>query len=195
MSDAWRSWLPIYRPLILRSASENLIPPIQLAALIWQESNGGMRLVPGEGLVYHPRFLYRFEPAFWTKYLGPQSKSWPKYAPPPGAEEGLGLEMWKRRVSASYGIAQVMYSTACEITELPPDHLEPEELLNPAWCLDIGSRHLARSLAKGESWRGALAAYNTGRAGDDGGHTQYDDEVIAKESALAAGGALEILEG
>ncbi len=185
MNDAWRAWLPMYREAILRSAAEHQIEPVKLAALIYQESNGGMRLVPDQGVIYHPRFLYRYEPAFWTRYLAGK----PEWAPPPGCEAGLGLEMWKRRVSASYGIVQVMYSTAVELAG--ERDFEPEGLLDPSWCLDLACRHIRRSIAGNWTWRGALARYNTGRATPEA--TQYDDEVIAKEEALVAGGALDLL--
>jgi hypothetical protein len=181
MTDAWRAWLPIYREHIVRAAVEHGIEPVRLAAVVWQESNGGLRLVPGEGMIFHPRFLYRYEPAYWRRYL----EGKPAWAPPAGAESGPALEAWKRRVSASYGLCQLMYPTAVWL--LKGERFEPEELLEPGLSCELGARLLASHLAAGATWREALAAYNTGRARPE--LTDYDDFVLEKERALRAAGA------
>lgn len=186
-SAGWQGWLPLWRSHIERAAAEHAIEPVKLAAVVWQESNGGVRLLPGDGLVYHPRFLYRYEPRYWDRYCGPTSKSWPEYAPPKGCEGGPLLETWKRRIAASYGLCQIMYPTAVWLLGAGAEPFEPEELLDPGWSCELGARLLRLHLRQGLSWRDALAAYNTGRR--DHERTQYDDQVIAKEEALRSAGA------
>lgn len=178
-TDAWRAWLPVYRPLIEQAAAVHEIEPVRLAALVWQETGGGVRFTPGEGTVWSPRFLYRYEPGFWARYL----EGKPEWAPP-ASDSPAVAEVWKRRVSASYGLCQLMYPTAVWLRG--GEFFEPEDLFSPALSLDLACRLLRVHLRAGRTWRQALAAYNTGRARDD--LTDYDDQVSAKESDLRAAG-------
>src|SRR4051794_29841986 len=68
-----------------------------------------------------------------------------------------------RRIAASYGLAQILYVTACDYGFAG----EPEELFVPAIGLEYGARHLAHLLAwaDGDEMR-ALCAYNGGTAGN-----------------------------
>jgi soluble lytic murein transglycosylase-like protein len=91
---------------------------------------------------------YRYEPAFFTRYLADDEKY--SHANP-------------RRVSASYGLMQIMYPVAVEHGFNGP----PEELFIPREGLDWGCTHLASLLkwSKGNV-DAALAAYNGGKGGN-----------------------------
>jgi soluble lytic murein transglycosylase-like protein len=93
---------------------------------------------------------YRFEPGFWARYLATDERY--RYRNP-------------RRVSASYGLMQVMYSTAVEAGLSVAT--EPEMLFVPGVSLQYGCAHLASLLAwsKGNVEQ-ALAAYNGGKGGN-----------------------------
>ncbi|HET6495480.1 MAG TPA: transglycosylase SLT domain-containing protein, partial [Thermoleophilia bacterium] len=142
----WTSWVPVYKRDILRAAGEYSIEPVKLAAVVMQESAGDAR-------------AYRYEPAYWDRYLADK----PEYGPP--AEGEGALHLWKRRVSASYGLCQLMYPTAVWL--MGGAQFAPEELFEPGLSLDLGARLLRLHLDKGRTWRQSLAAYNTGRARDD----------------------------
>jgi soluble lytic murein transglycosylase-like protein len=91
---------------------------------------------------------YRYEPGFWDRYL----KANPAY-------ERLN----PRRVSASYGLMQVMYPVARELGFRG----EPEMLFLPGVSLEYGCKKLKELLV----WAGgrrdqALAAYNGGKGGN-----------------------------
>jgi soluble lytic murein transglycosylase-like protein len=87
---------------------------------------------------------YRFEPDFHRRYL-------------------VGKREWDgknpRRVSASYGLAQVMFPVAVELGFMG----EPEDLFSPVVGLEYGARKLAQLVkwADGDVDK-ALAAYNGG---------------------------------
>jgi soluble lytic murein transglycosylase-like protein len=88
---------------------------------------------------------YRYEHLFWLKYL--QGK--PEYD---GANP--------RRVSASYGLMQVMYPVAKELGLTDP----PEALFLPATGIAFGCRHFARLLIwANHNVDKALSAYNGGK--------------------------------
>jgi soluble lytic murein transglycosylase-like protein len=92
-------------------------------------------------------FAYRFEPAFYTRYLA----HLPEY-----------MDRDPREVSASYGLMQVMYTTALE----HGFRGKPWEMFVPSIALDNGCRVLSGLLA----WSGgiteqALGAYNAGPGG------------------------------
>lgn len=163
----WTSWVPLYRSHIERAAELNQLQPVQLAAVVMQESAGDVR-------------AHRYEPGYWDRYLAGK----PDWAPPPNSGAGAA-ELWERRVSASYGLCQLMYPTAVWILGGTP--FEPEELFEPGFNCDLGAKLLRMHLVKGLTWRQALAAYNTGRGRDD--LTQYDDHVLAKEQLLRHAGA------
>jgi hypothetical protein len=174
-------WAPLYRVSIASAAQMHDLPPFLLLALAWQESHGGVVLDAGRW-DWSPRRIYRYEPGFWDRYLAGK----PEWAPP--SEHPACLEAHKRRVSASYGIVQVMYPTAVELGFGG----EPEALFEPSRSLHYGAKLLRKKLdgpAKGDM-RDALAAYNTGRARDE--WTTSDDEVLEKLDRIkvfaAAGG-------
>jgi soluble lytic murein transglycosylase-like protein len=111
---------------------------------------------------------YRYEPAYWRRYLE-------------------GKPAWKgknpRRVAASYGLMQVMFPTAVERGY----HGEPEELFVPSVGLEFGCRELARLLAwaSGNTDQ-ALAAYNGGQGGWRGrAPQQYVQKVRAWRAEIA----------
>jgi len=91
---------------------------------------------------------YRYEPAFWLRYLAKN----PRY----GGQN-------PRRVSASYGLMQVMYSTAVQHGLVGP----PELMFQPAVGLMYGCLHLKHLLDKcGGNVEQALAQYNGGEKGN-----------------------------
>lgn len=92
---------------------------------------------------------YRFEPGFWTRYMVDKPE-W----------DGANPE----RVSASYGLLQIMYPVARELGY----HDIPEYLFSPVTGLYWG----AMKLAKLRDWAGgdiaaALASYNGGMKGNE----------------------------
>lgn len=92
---------------------------------------------------------FRFEPMFWERYLVTS----PTYR-----------DQNPRRVSASYGLMQVMYPVAIERGY----HGEPEGLFVPAVSLEFGCRHLRYllNIAMKGNMDAAIAAYNGGPAGN-----------------------------
>lgn len=130
----------------------------------------------------NPR-AYRYEPAFWEKYL----KNNPE---------------WKDRdasiVSASWGIFQIMFTTAWALgLRTQPDEAMVEDLCNPVINIELGSKLLRQILDKlykeklkmKFSWLDmfavSLARFNGGSPGnpDDNGklrNQHYVDNVTAK---------------
>jgi len=106
-----------------------------------------MSLVESAGRTH----AYRYEPAFWTKYM----QSNPEW-------DGANPE----RVSASYGLLQVMFPTAIQFGYDRSD--PPEGLFVPTVGLEFGCRVLDHNLkwADGDL-EAALAAYNGGRTRDN----------------------------
>lgn len=94
---------------------------------------------------------YRYEPGFWLRYMA-KKPQW----------DGANPE----RVSASYGLMQVMYPVALELG-MPFDE-PPEHLFIPVVGLQYGCRKLREVLgwAKGDV-SAALAAYNGGKTADN----------------------------
>lgn len=135
----------IYRTLIRTIAGHHKLDPLLVESVVEIESSGN----------FH---AYRYEPAFWTRYL----VNHPRYK-----------DMNPREASASYGLMQIMYSTAVEegFTGMP------WELFNPILSLEYGCRHLSKHLAWADKYDdapltprevlSALAAYNGGRRGNE----------------------------
>lgn len=121
-----------YRPLIEELAKRHELDPLVVEAIVWQESGGRTH-------------AYRFENGFWLRYLAHN----PEYQ-----------DKNPDRVSASYGLMQVMYTTAVECGFRG----EPELLFVPRIGLQCGCEYLARLLkwANGDQ-RKAFAAYNGGK--------------------------------
>lgn len=125
------------------AAARYSLPPRLVEAIVIQESSGDTD-------------AFRYEPAFWKRYL-------------------VHLPRFKgsnpRRVSSSYGLMQVMFTTAQE-RGYPGT---PEGLFVPEVGLDVGCRHLRWLVgwATGSQFAGALpqrqlrsvlASYNGGKA-------------------------------
>jgi hypothetical protein len=164
------AWLAVYRAELVEAAALYAIPSARLAALVEQESNGGIHPKTRE---HDPRQLYRYEPAFWDRYLAQRAD----YAPPlsvfPAVFADRALELWKRRVSASYGLCQIMYATARD-HGLPPEW-PPEALLQPRVNLTLAAkilRHHQRKTAG--DWRATWLRYN------GGAREAYADEIEAR---------------
>jgi len=136
-----------YRPEIEIAAAQHGLDPDLVQAVVEQESS-------------YRWFAYRYEPDFFSRYL----KSNPMY-----------LHRDPREVSASFGLMQVLFTTAIENGFAG----KPWELFHPDVALDLGCHHLAAlmvwarglyvGLASGEQaavTRSALAAYNGGKTGN-----------------------------
>lgn len=118
---------------------------------------------------------YRYEPQFWTRYLA-RKPEWAQENP--------------HRVSASYGLMQVMFPVAVELKILERTE-PPEYLFVPMIGLEAGCTVLAERLrwAKGDL-RAALASYNGGKGGNAPGgplrNATYADKVLRMREALKA---------
>jgi len=124
--------MTLYRREIETAARDFGLDSDLLEALVMVESSGRAD-------------AFRFEPAFWSRYLEHNPEY--KHENP-------------RRVSSSYGLCQVMYSTARELGF----NSDPEMLFVPRVSLHFGAMNLARLLkwAEGDATK-ALAAYNGGK--------------------------------
>lgn len=124
-----------YRPLVEQAASQFHLDPNTIHALVIIESSG----------LAH---AYRYEPGFWDRYL---------------KDDDFYKDQEPHRVSASYGLCQVMYPTARQYGYEGP----PEGLFIPEVSLLYGCQILASHLEwSGGDIRAALAAYNGGRRGN-----------------------------
>lgn len=136
-----------YHTEIVIAASRRSLDPDLVTGLVEQESN-------------YRFYAYRYEPAFFQRYLANN----PKYQHRDPYE-----------VSASFGLMQVMFPTAVE----HGFDGEPWDLFNPAKNLEIGCTILAAlfkwarlqytGLASYEPisvTRSALASYNGGKGGN-----------------------------
>lgn len=146
-----------YRAEITAAAAAHALAPDLVDAVTRVESSG-------------KAYAYRYEPAFWAKYLSIDPK-W----------RGANPE----RVSASYGLMQVLFVVAQELGFTSPD---PEHLFVPAIGLEYGCRKLAQLLvwAGGDVAR-ALAAYNGGRVANVRRplrNQSYADKVLAQMELL-----------
>jgi soluble lytic murein transglycosylase-like protein len=160
-----------YKDLIHQYADQHGLDPALVAAVCWQESS-----FCANG--------YRFEPNFWNRYL----KLNPKYR-----------ELNPARVSASYGLMQIMYPLVHEDKLADNDALPPEHLFVPELNLKTGCAWLAGLFR----WAGTLgvedidvvtqavlAAYNGGRGGNNPTknwplrNASYAREVLAKHAIM-----------
>lgn len=121
-----------YRSQIETAAHFYKIDPDLVEAIVVCESSGQSD-------------AFRHEPGFWKRYL----QTLPEYQ-----------SANPRRVSSSYGLMQVMFSTA----KLYGFIKDPEYLFVPSVNLDFGCQHLAKLLrwADGDVEK-ACAAYNGGQ--------------------------------
>lgn len=162
-----------YRTLIRTIAGYHKLDPLLVEAVVTVESAGMFN-------------AYRYEPAFWQRYL----VNHPRYK-----------DMPPREASASYGLMQIMYSTAVEegFTGMP------WELFNPILSLEYGCRHLSKNLAWADNYEAgtltdreiasALAAYNGGRRGNEPDanpdrNGAYAAKVLKVRALLASDAAL-----
>jgi len=139
-----------FRAEIETAAATHGLDPDLVQAVVEQESS-------------YRWFAYRFEPAFYTRYLA----HLPAYA-----------DRDPREVAASYGLMQVMFTTAIEDGFTG----EPWDLFRPNVALDNGCRHLATLLAwaNGEVSQ-ALGGYKAGRGGWKGkAGRAYSASVLAR---------------
>lgn len=146
-----------YREDIEQAARAHGLDPDIVEAVVLTESGGKTH-------------AYRYEPGFWRRYL--QGK--PEW-------DGRNPE----RVSASYGLMQVMFPTAKEHGFL---YADPELLFVPSIGLDIGCRVLKALIAwsHGEVFQ-ALAAYNGGKGNNQAPpfkNAGYAEKVLTHLSAV-----------
>jgi soluble lytic murein transglycosylase-like protein len=140
-----------YRAEIAAAAATHRLDPNLVEAVILIESSGQAD-------------AFRFEPGFYDRYL----KDKPEYA-----------GKIPRRISSSYGLMQVMYTTAlaCGFDPTAP----PEHLFVPAINLEYGCRKLSLELAWATDVAKALAAYNAGRGNwDSASGRLYAQRVLAR---------------
>jgi soluble lytic murein transglycosylase-like protein len=137
--------VPGYESLIETTATRFGLNPDLVGAVVLTESSGLTN-------------AYRYEPAFWLRYMAPRPE-WRGRDP--------------HRVSASYGLMQVMFPTALTLGMDPAT--EPELLFVPAIGMEFGCRVLANLLKWAGGFaapreaqvRAALAAYNGGQQGNE----------------------------
>lgn len=142
-----------YRPEIIAAAAAQNLDPLLVEAVVWQESSD-------------KRFAFRYEPAFWERYLYGRAHA-------PGIEFGP-------LAACSYGLMQVLYTVARE------DGFSgaPEELFDVIPALQVGCVHLRKMLdwAQGDDAK-ALAAYNAGTGNWQAGQ-DYAASVLAWKAKL-----------
>jgi soluble lytic murein transglycosylase-like protein len=143
-----------YKPLAKKAADELKVPQALVESWIIQESGG------------RP-YAYRFEPAFWERYL----KGKPEWA-----------DLDRDRVSASYGLLQIMFPTARQYGFKG----QPEELFVPETNVEIACKIFKNLLewSEGDIPK-ALAAYNGGKGNWTGIRPQaYAREVLNRQQLL-----------
>lgn len=144
-----------YRERIHKAAAAANLDPFVFESLVIQESASRAD-------------AFRFEPGFWDRYL----KDHPAYR--------LAVP---RRVASSYGLTQVMYTTAVEHGYKG----EPEGLFDIEVNLALGAMILSRLVQWAEGdYRKALAAYNGGKGNWKAERPQrYAAEVLDRAVRLA----------
>lgn len=140
-----------YDAEIAAAASRYGLPPDLVTAVVITESSG----------LTH---AYRYEPAFWARYLKDKPE-WDGSNP--------------ARVSASYGLMQVMFPVAVELGF--NRHEPPEYLFVPIIGLEYGCKKLRAQMdwAKGDV-RAALASYNGGKLQNAPGGPLRNEAYVAK---------------
>lgn len=93
---------------------------------------------------------YRFEPAFYRRYIAGKAR----FASIPWAAE-------PRRISASYGLGQLMYTTALDLGL--PASTPPEALYSIPLNLQFAAKLVRKLWRKYGNVRDVAAAYNSGR--------------------------------
>lgn len=143
-----------YDAEVLTIADKHGLDPTLVKAMTLVESGGKAH-------------AYRYEPGFWLRYMAGK----PEY-------DGANPE----RVSSSYGLMQVMYTTAKQHGFSG----SPEELFSPLVSLEYGCRHLRWLLdrCKGDVDM-ALAQYNGGEYGNTSRPFRNTQYVVKVQQALA----------
>lgn len=134
--QAERIW-QAYRQPILAASQKHNVPVPAIIATISTESSGKPK-------------AYRYEPGFYNRYIK-EKKPWtenPYYDEP-------------KRISASYGLMQIMYTTAYNVGFRG----KPEDLYDPATNIDICAAYIASPFQKKQhQWDPPkiACAYNAG---------------------------------
>jgi soluble lytic murein transglycosylase-like protein len=143
-----------FLPLIKAASEKHGIPVSLLHSMVIQESGGKPS-------------AYRFEPAYYERYLK-------------GKPEWSNLD--PDRVSASYGLFQIMLPTARQFGFKG----EPEELFIPTLNVEIACKILKNLLewSEGDIPK-AVAAYNGGKGNWAGSSPQfYAKTVLTRQAKL-----------
>jgi soluble lytic murein transglycosylase-like protein len=158
-----------WKPSIISAASAQGIPASLLASVVAQESDGIAD-------------AYRYEPAFYDRYIKNNS-DWigHKYHGSP------------KIISASYGLCQLMFTTAYETADR---ELKARISANAAILYDVGinlglgAKLIKKLMTQYGNRRDTLAAYNAGK-GCVKTHCwrgyQYAGNVIALEDSIPTG--------
>jgi len=133
VAEIWKN----YQASVLAASRKYGVPIPAIIATISTESNGNPK-------------AYRYEPLFYRRYIKNKDhwKNNPYYYSP-------------RRVSASYGLVQIMYTTAYSVGFRG----EPEDLYDPRLNIDVGTAYIAsRFQVKNHGWDPPkiACAYNAG---------------------------------
>jgi len=126
-----------YQQAILAASQKHDVPIPAIIATISTESSGNPN-------------AYRYEPAFYDRYIKDKSrwKNNPFYKFP-------------KRISASYGLMQIMYTTAYSVGFRG----KPEDLYDPATNIEVGAAYIASPFQrKNHGWDPPkiACAYNAG---------------------------------
>ena len=159
-----------YQTPILAASKKYGVPIPAIIATIFTESSGKAK-------------AYRYEPLFYRRYIKNQ-KQWknsPYYKSP-------------RRIAASYGLVQVMYTTAYKIGFRG----KPEDLYEPEANIDAGAAYIASAYqVKNHEWDPPkiACAYNAGsvRATTKNNWGMYHHPGHLGRWIPAYNGAIEVL--
>lgn len=145
------------REEIERAEKQHGIPGGLLAALVRAESGNAQHSVVSFAAAPFDVFARRVEPGFWRTYI--RGTDWEKTTWGPFPEI----------IAASYGLAQIMYTTALwawrrELIEPALWDGEPWSLFRPRTNLELGAAVLAYKARRFGGWDAGVAAYNAGSA-------------------------------
>jgi soluble lytic murein transglycosylase-like protein len=160
-----------YKEQIRDVAQTYGLDPALIAAICWQESSFCAN-------------AYRFEPNFWNRYLKQNAKY---------------RHLNPARVSASYGLMQIMFPLVHEDRLASNDDWAPEHLFEPepnlhtgcAWFKGLLEWAHAKTEDRQLALKAAIASYNGGRGGNDPSKdnplrtARYASEVMAKWAVMS----------